>query len=70
MKVVQLHSADAQERERIKKQVINDIKTFDVVITTYEMAKSQNMRHALSNGIWWRYVIERCPRAALSAPTH
>ena len=57
MRVVQLHSADMQERERLKKQVINDIKTFDVVITTYEMAKSPNMRHALSTGIWWRYVI-------------
>jgi SNF2 family DNA or RNA helicase len=57
MRIVRLHSADMEERERLKRQVINDVSSFDVVITTYEMAKAKNMQHALCNGIWWRYVI-------------
>jgi SWI/SNF-related matrix-associated actin-dependent regulator of chromatin subfamily A member 5 len=57
MKVVRLHSSDSAERERLKKQVILDFEQYDVLVTTYEMAKSPMMQHSLVRSIHWRYVV-------------
>ena len=56
LRVVKLHSSDMAERERLKERVMNDFTSFDVVVTTYEMAKSKNMSGIVSR-LWWRYVI-------------
>jgi SWI/SNF-related matrix-associated actin-dependent regulator of chromatin subfamily A member 5 len=57
MKVVRLHSSDSAERERLKKQVLLDFEKYDVLVTTYEMAKSPMMQHSLVRSIHWRYVV-------------
>ena len=44
LRVVKLHSSDSEERERLKDRVMNDFMSFDLVVTTYEMAKSVNMQ--------------------------
>jgi hypothetical protein len=44
-RLVRLHSADAKERERLRKEVLVDISKFDAVITTYEMILSQVTTH-------------------------
>jgi len=56
LRVVKLHSSDMAERERLKDRVMNDFTSFDVVVTTYEMAKSANMS-AIVRRLWWRYII-------------
>ena len=38
-------------------QVLNDVNSFDVVLTTYEMVLSKNMKHTLHSSIHWRYVV-------------
>jgi SNF2 family DNA or RNA helicase len=57
MRVVQVHSADEKERERLRKHVLADVSSYDVAITTYEMAKSPAMQSALVSRTYWRYVI-------------
>eukprot|EP00658_Telonema_sp_P-2_P084696 TRINITY_DN9472_c0_g1_i1.p1 TRINITY_DN9472_c0_g1~~TRINITY_DN9472_c0_g1_i1.p1 ORF type:complete len:136 (-),score=51.97 TRINITY_DN9472_c0_g1_i1:38-445(-) len=56
LRVVKLHSSDEAERERLKKQVMYNFDNLDVVVTTYEMAKSANMS-AIVSQLWWRYLI-------------
>ena len=41
MRCVKLHNSDAAEREYMRKELIQDIDSYDVIITTYEMAKSK-----------------------------
>jgi|GEM_PF-2134840 len=57
MKVVKLHSSSKEERDRLKKETLNDLEAFDVVITTFEMIISNNMKYMLSSKMWWRYVV-------------
>lgn len=57
LRVVKLHSSDAFERERLKASILNDANLFDVVVTTYEMAKSPNMQSVLAHRRWWRYLV-------------
>ena len=57
LRVVRLHSADAVERERLKKEVLVDIELFDIVVTTYEMVTSPNMRYTLCSKLRWRLVV-------------
>jgi SWI/SNF-related matrix-associated actin-dependent regulator of chromatin subfamily A member 5 len=45
------------ERERLRKTVLSDVTAFDVVLTTYEMVISKNMKHSLHSSIHWRYVV-------------
>ena len=35
LRVVRLHSQDRAERERLRKEVLNDVRTYDVVLTTF-----------------------------------
>ena len=57
IQVVRLHSGDATERERLKRNVMDGFKDYDVVITTYEMVNAPNMRRVLSSAIAWRYLV-------------
>jgi hypothetical protein len=59
LNVVRLHSADMSERERLKKEVLGTdaVLDIDVVLTTYEMVKSENMRVILQQRIYWRYLV-------------
>ena len=59
MRVVKLHSSDGNERERLKSELLNKAGSdaFDVVVTTYEMAKSPNMKNVLKSRTHWRYVV-------------
>ena len=34
LRVVRLHSGDARERERLRREVLSDVGAFDVVVTT------------------------------------
>ena len=56
MRVVKLHSSDANERELLKRRINEAVESIDVVVTTYEMAKSPNMQSAFSK-LWWRYLV-------------
>ena len=64
LKVVKLHSADPAERERLKQSLKSHGKCadggagdFDVVVTTYEMAKSPAMASTLAHRTYWRYLV-------------
>jgi SWI/SNF-related matrix-associated actin-dependent regulator of chromatin subfamily A member 5 len=54
LRVVKLHSSSSAERERLKNEVLKDVRTFDVIVTTFEMAKS--MENHLKR-YWWQYLI-------------
>ncbi|EGB07762.1 hypothetical protein AURANDRAFT_37691, partial [Aureococcus anophagefferens] len=56
LRAVKLHSADAAERDRLK-ATLKDVDSYDLVVTTFEMAKSQSMQSVLGGQMWWRYVI-------------
>jgi len=57
LRVVRLHSADREERELMRTELLSDVNNFDVVVTTYEMAASQNMKTILCHRIHWRYLV-------------
>lgn len=57
LRVVKLHSGDPIERERLRKEVLKNPENYDVVVTTYEMAKSPSMSTALAGQTWWRYLV-------------
>lgn len=57
MRVVKLHSSNRDERDRVKKEVLNKFSDFDVVVTTYEMIVSSNMKNVLTSKLWWRVVV-------------
>lgn len=49
--------SDPEERRRLKSDVLSADCTFDVVVTTYDMAKSEDMQTTLLSRRWWQYVI-------------
>ncbi|KAJ1621550.1 SNF2 family N-terminal domain-containing protein [Pavlovales sp. CCMP2436] len=57
MRVVRLHTADNKERELLRTEMLADVRTYDVVLTTYEMAASQNMQSILCGRMSWRYLV-------------
>lgn len=57
LRVIRLHSSDKAERERFRREVLNKSSSFDVVVTTYEMVFSQNMKMILRSKIHWRYLV-------------
>ena len=57
LKVVRLHSGDRDERELMRTELLADVSNFDVVVTTYEMACSQNMKQVLCHKIHWRVLV-------------
>ena len=54
---MRLHTSDREERELLKRETLADLASFDVVLTTYEMAASQSMRSTLCRKIHWRYLV-------------
>ena len=50
-------SYEQRERELMRTELLADINSFDIVVTTYEMAASQNMKTVLSHRIHWRYLV-------------
>ncbi len=58
MRVIKLHSSDREERERLKRVILGSVNAaYDVVVTTYDMAKAKNMQHMLVSGVHWRTVV-------------
>lgn len=58
MRVLKLHSADVEERENLKRSLCQDLLScWDVVVTTYDMAKNPEMKHALISSVYWRVVV-------------
>ncbi len=52
-----MHTSDLQERERLRKNILTDVGQFDVVITTFDMAKSPALRATLVQRTFWRCVV-------------
>ncbi len=44
-------------RELLKREKLADLSSFDIVLTTYEMAASQHMRSTLCRKIHWSYIV-------------
>ena len=57
LKVLQLHASDIHERERMRQKLLTTPLNIDVVVTTYEMMVSTNMKFTLGSQIFWRYVV-------------
>ena len=57
LRVLKLHSSDPGERERLRSLVVDDVSAYDVVVTTYEMAKSPALRSALVQRVHWRTLV-------------
>ena len=58
LKALKLHSSDPDERKRLMGAVgAAAASGLDVVVTTYEMAKSPNVHSQLASRSWWRYLI-------------
>ena len=57
LRVVRLHSQDKNERERLRKHVLSDLESFDVIVTTYEYVIVPEMRTTLASRIYWRVVV-------------
>ena len=55
LRMVKLHSGDVRERDRLKHQ-LRDTSAYDVVVTTYEMAKAPAMQSTIQRP-WWRLVV-------------
>ena len=55
--MLKLHSSDTGERDRLRKLVVEGVGAYDVVVTSYEMAKSPALKSALVQKIVWRCVV-------------
>ena len=56
-KVVRLHSTDENERQRLRKEVVMNVGSYDVAVTTYEMACNPTFNLTLSQKVYWRTMI-------------
>jgi len=56
LRAVKLHSSDVEERKRLITS-LSEGDDYDVVVTTYEMAKSPNVTGMLAYRTWWRYLV-------------
>ena len=57
LRALRLHSGDAKERDRLRRERLADVGSFDVVVTTYEMLKGKEMRSTLTSAIVWQCVV-------------
>ncbi len=55
-RTIKLHSADAAERDRMRKTILPDVGSYDCIVTTYEMVKSDKFNNSL-NRIHFRYLV-------------
>ena len=56
-RVVRLHSTDENERQRLRKEVVMNVGSYDVAVTTYEMACNPTFNLTLSQKVYWRTMI-------------
>ena len=57
LRVVRLHSTDEGERQRLRKEVVMNVASYDVAVTTYEMACNPTFNLTLSQKVYWRTMI-------------
>lgn len=55
-RTIKLHSADATERDRLRSTILPDVGSYDVIVTTYEMVKSDKFNNSLKR-IHFRYLV-------------
>ena len=56
-RVVRLHSGDENERVRLRKEVVPNTESYDVAVTTYEMACNPAFNVTLTQKVMWRCLI-------------
>ena len=56
-RVVRLHSTDEAERTRLRREVVMNVASYDVAVTTYEMACNPAFNLTLSQKVYWRTMI-------------
>ena len=56
-RVVRLHSGDETERARLRKEVVPNTESYDVAVTTYEMACNAAFNVTLTQKVMWRCLI-------------
>ena len=57
LRAIKLHSSDQEERKRLMAALSSGGLDVDIVVTTYEMAKSPNVHTQLAARSWWRYLV-------------
>jgi len=57
LRAIKLHSSDPEERKRLVSALGTNRLDVDIVVTTYEMAKSPNVHTQLAARSWWRYLV-------------
>lgn len=57
LRVVRLHSGDENERVRLRKEVVPNTESYDVAVTTYEMACNPAFNVTLTQKVMWRTMI-------------
>ena len=57
LRVIKLHSADTAERDRLKSRVSDEVGSYDVVVSTYDMVKSPALRSCLVQKMHWRLLV-------------
>ena len=55
-RVIKLHSSDPNERDRMRREVLPNVASYDAVITTYEMVKQTSFHSSLSR-VSFRYLV-------------
>lgn len=56
-RVVRLHSGDETERARLRKEVVPNTESYDVAVTTYEMACNPAFNVTLTQKVMWRCLV-------------
>ena len=56
-RVVRLHSGDENERTRLRKEVVPNTESYDVAVTTYEMACNPAFNVTLTQKVYWRCLV-------------
>ena len=56
LRVIKMHSSDSQERDRIRKDLLSDLNSYDAVVTTYEMVKNKSLLQSLRR-VYFRYLV-------------
>ena len=48
---------DPEEREALRRRLVDNFGSFDVAVATYEVAKNKTFRSSLVQGIHWRVLV-------------
>ncbi|KAJ1448205.1 SNF2 family N-terminal domain-containing protein [Pelagophyceae sp. CCMP2097] len=56
LRVLKLHCSDPAERETLRRKILGQPDSYDVVLTTYEMLKSKEMSLGFRR-LWWSAVV-------------